>query len=76
MRDKKKYATILTFPSTDRSGILLSATEPNTPEGQEYETSTSYRFTGRSFTNPTQKQRQLLLPLNNLENGSFRNRKT
>ena len=41
--------------------------EPNIPEEQEYvNISTLYRCTGRSFTNSIQKQRQLLLPLNNL----------
>ena len=67
-------ATILKPPSTGLSGILLSP-EPNIPEGPKYEKiSTLYLCTGRSFTNSTQKQRQLLRPQNNLENGSLRNR--
>ena len=48
--DSHAPSTSLNFPS-----------EPNIPEGPEYEKiSTLYRCTGRSFTNSTQKQRQLL----------------
>ena len=37
---------------------------------------TLLRYTGRSFANSTQKQQQLLRPLNDLENGPFNNRET
>ena len=49
-------------PSTGLSGILFSVRNQYSCEKK----STLYRFMGRSFTNSTQKQRQLLRPLNNL----------
>ena len=46
--------TILRPPSTGLSSILLSASEPDIPEGPDYEKlSTLYRCTGRSFPNST-----------------------
>ena len=49
--------------------VFCFPSEPNSPEEPECEKiSTLYQCMGRRFTNSTQKQQQLLRPLNTLNN--------
>ena len=61
-------------PSTGLSGTLPSVRTQFSWRTSIWKILTLYRCMGRSFPNSSQKQRQLLRPLNNLENGSFRHR--
>ena len=62
-----EIATIPTPPSTGLTSILLSVSNRYSWRIRIWKISTLYRCKGRSFTNSTQKQWQLLHPLNNLE---------
>ena len=59
-------ATILTSPSTSLSGVLLSS-EPNIPEGPEYEIISTLSMHGENFYQLHTETTTAVRPPNNVE---------